>query len=244
MAGGNGTKRKAHEVVAIRLRQRIVSGELKAGDRLPPEDELTAQFGIARTTLREALRVLESQGLIAIRRGRGGGPEVTHPDLRPAATALAVSLQLQHTTIGDLDAARRMIEPQIAGLLARKQDPADIAAIEAVIDQADDAAEHDDAARFGVHAAAMHETLMECSGNNTMATLSRLLHEVVEEYYTRSMAAADQTSMRRAVRSYRKLLKLIRAGDTEGAITHWEAQMLYTVSGHDGTSEITLAAGS
>ena len=70
---------KAHERVANILRDRIVTGELAAGDRLPPEDELTTQFGIARTTLREALRVLESQGLLLIRRGRGGGPVVTHP---------------------------------------------------------------------------------------------------------------------------------------------------------------------
>ena len=81
--------RKTHEVVAGQLRDRILSGELQVGDRLPPEDELTEVFGVARTTLREALRVLESQGLITIRRGRGGGPVVTHPSLEPAAMALA-----------------------------------------------------------------------------------------------------------------------------------------------------------
>ena len=96
--------KKAHEVVADQIRQRIVAGELVEGQRLPPEDDLTAQFGVARTTLREALRVLESQGLLAIRRGRGGGPVVTHPDLEPISMALATVLQLQATTVGDLDA--------------------------------------------------------------------------------------------------------------------------------------------
>ena len=94
------TKRaqKTHEVIADRIREKIVNGTLKAGDLLPAEDELTLEMGVARTTLREALRVLESQGLIAIRRGRGGGPVVTHPNLDPIATALAVSLQLQTWT--------------------------------------------------------------------------------------------------------------------------------------------------
>ena len=128
--------RKTHEIVADALRQRIVNGSLQAGDRLPPEDELTAEFGVARTTLREGLRVLESQGLLSIRRGRGGGPVVTHPDLEPISMALAVMLQLQNTTIGDLDAARRLIEPQIAGQLARSHDDADLAALEAAIDRA------------------------------------------------------------------------------------------------------------
>ena len=75
--------KKTHELVADKIRRQIVAGDLAEGERLPPEDDLTAQFGVARTTLREALRVLESQGLLAIRRGRGGGPVVTHPDLEP-----------------------------------------------------------------------------------------------------------------------------------------------------------------
>ena len=63
---------KTHEVVAQRLRREIVTGRLAVGQRLPPEEELTATFGIARTTLREALRVLESQGLIEATRRRIG----------------------------------------------------------------------------------------------------------------------------------------------------------------------------
>ena len=149
--GRNGTNdgRKTHAVVADRIRRRIVSGELAEGQRLPPEEELTAQFGVARTTLREALRVLESQGLIEIRRGRGGGPTVTHPDLGPVSTALATSLQLQGTTLGDLDAARRLIETEVAGRLAAEHTDRDLAALQAAIDQAAGAAERSDSLAFG-----------------------------------------------------------------------------------------------
>ncbi|MGD9701009.1 MAG: FadR/GntR family transcriptional regulator [Acidimicrobiia bacterium] len=236
--------KKTHEIIADQLRQQIVSGELQEGQRLPPEDELTTQFGIARTTLREALRVLESQGLIAIRRGRGGGPIVTHPNLEPISTALAVSLQLQHTSVSDLDAARRMLEPQIAGQLARSHDDADLSALEAAIDHAADAAERDDAMAFGLAAARVHETLVERSGNKTLATLSRLLQSMVVAYYARSIDTVDQTLMRRAVRSYRKLLVLIREGDDAAAITHWQALMSYTIGGHDPDEPITIGAGS
>lgn len=235
--------KKAHEVVADRLRQRIVSGELPKGARLPPEEELTEQFGIARTTLREALRVLESQGLIAIKRGRGGGPVVTHPSLEPIAMALAVALQLQQTTVADLDAARRMIEPQIAGQLARSHDDADLAALEAAIEAASQAAEDDDGAAFGPAAARVHTTLVERSGNRTLATLSHLLHNMVLAYYAGSMDRVDQELMRRAVRSYRRLVKFIRAGDEAAAISHWEATMRYTISGRDPRELVTIAAG-
>jgi len=236
--------RKTHELVAVQLRDRILSGELKVGDRLPPEDELTEVFGIARTTLREALRVLESQGLITIRRGRGGGPVVTHPSLEPAAMALAVSLQLQEATHGDLDAARRMIEPQVAGELARRHRADDLKALDRAIELADAAAQANDVEAFGFAAANFHETLMERSHNVTITTISMLLHEMVGAFYTQSSAGADQRAMRRAVRSYRKLVDLIRAGDVDGAVAHWHAQMAYTISSGDPSARLSIALGS
>jgi GntR family transcriptional repressor for pyruvate dehydrogenase complex len=234
--------KKAHEVVADTLRQQIVSGELGEGQRLPPEDELTEQFGIARTTLREALRVLESQGLLSIKRGRGGGPVVTHPSLEPIAMSLAASLQLQHTTVGDLDAARQLIEPQIAGLLARKRDPDDMKALSAAIDLAADAAEADDGRAFGIAATHVHTTLVERSGNRTIATLTGLLHNLLLAYYLDSMDRVDQALMRRAVRGYRGLVVHIENGDADAAIAHWQATMRYTVSGRDTAQLVTIAA--
>jgi GntR family transcriptional regulator, transcriptional repressor for pyruvate dehydrogenase complex len=236
--------KKTHELVSDQLRQRIVNGELTEGQRLPPEDELTTQFGVARTTLREALRVLESQGLIAIRRGRGGGPVVTHPNLEPIAMALAVTLQLNGTTIGDLDAARQMIEPQIAGQLAKQHDDSDIAALEAAIDLAADAAERNDGQAFGLAAASVHETLVERSGNRTLATLTNLLHNMVRAYYAKNMYRVDQALMQRAVRGYRKLVGLIRDGDADAAIAHWHATMNYTISSRDPDEPVTIASGA
>jgi GntR family transcriptional regulator, transcriptional repressor for pyruvate dehydrogenase complex len=235
--------RKTHEVVAGQLRDRILSGELKVGDRLPPEDELTEVFGIARTTLREALRVLESQGLITIRRGRGGGPAVTHPSLEPAALALAMALQPQQTTQGDLDAARRMIEPQVAGELARRHRADDLRALEHAIDEADAAAQNGDPVAFGLAAANVHETLMERSRNTTLVTISKLLHELVGAFYSQSSAKADQRTMRRAIRSYRKLVELIRAGDVEGTVAHWNAQMDYTISTGEPDAKLRIPPG-
>ncbi|MEI8241045.1 MAG: GntR family transcriptional regulator, partial [Actinomycetota bacterium] len=89
MAAGaaEGQPHKTGEAVAAFLRRRIVRGELPVGTKLPTEEELTERFGIARTTLREALRVLESQGLIHIKRGRGGGGTVTLAGSAPAITA-------------------------------------------------------------------------------------------------------------------------------------------------------------
>jgi GntR family transcriptional regulator, transcriptional repressor for pyruvate dehydrogenase complex len=224
---------KTHEVVAQRLRREIVTGRLAIGERLPPEEELTATFGIARTTLREALRVLESQGLIEIRRGRGGGPTVTKPDLAPVASGLAMSLQLEGATFADLDEARQLIEPQVAGRLARTRTVNDLKRINAAIDEAAEAAELSDPTKFGNAVVTVHETLMECSGNVTLSTLSRILHDLVTVYYRSGAGKADLPTRRRAVRSYRKLAQLIEDRDATGAEDHWRRQLRYTISGYD-----------
>ncbi len=234
-------RRKAHEVVADEIRQQIVEGVLVEGQRLPPEDDLTVQYGVARTTLREALRVLESQGLLEIRRGRGGGPVVTHPDLDPISMALAVVLQLQGTTVGDLDAARQMIEPEIAGQLALMHDEIDLSALITAIDVAAEAADRADGPAFGLAAVEVHEALVESAGNTTLATLTRLLQAMLRAYYASGMDVIDSALMQRAVRGYRKLIRLIDDGDAAGATAHWRATMQYTISAHDPNERVTIS---
>ena len=194
--------------------------------------------------MREALRVLESQGLITVRRGRGGGPVVTHPDLEPISMALGVVLQLQGTTVGDLDAARQMIEPQIAGQLALQHDTVDLTLLTEAIDVASEAADRGDGLAFGLAAVEVHEALVESSGNHTLATLTKLLQSMLRVYYTRRMDVIDPELMRRAVRGYRKLLRLIAEGDEAGATAHWQATMEYTSGGRDPDEPVTIAAGS
>jgi len=227
-AGAPLRARKTGEVIADRLRRQIVRGDLQVGDRLPSEEELTAHFGIARTTLREALRILESQQLIEIRRGRGGGPVVTMPAVQSLALGMAVLLQMSATTVGDLDRARAMIEPQLAGELARSHGPDDLAALEAAVNAAAVAARNEDRLAFAAAVTQLHETIMERAGNTTMAVFSRLLHELVEHYYLDSAASADPPTMQRAVRSYRKFVKLVESGDAATAEDHWRKQMAYT----------------
>jgi DNA-binding FadR family transcriptional regulator len=231
---------KAHEVVADEIRQRIVRGELAEGERLPPEDELTTQFGVARTTLREALRVLESQGLISVKRGRSGGPVVTHPDLAPISMALGVALQLKGTTIGDLDDARQLIEPELARRLAKDHSEEDLAVLEAAIDRAEEAAQRGDGMAFGFAAVDVHAALVESAGNQTLATLTGLLQSMLREYYTRRMDEVEQELMMRALRSYQKLLRLIRAGDADGAADLWRATMQYTIGARDRSAPVKV----
>ncbi|MGH9135566.1 MAG: FadR/GntR family transcriptional regulator [Acidimicrobiales bacterium] len=216
---------KTGEAIASSIRHRVATGDLKVGDRLPTEEELTESLGIARTTLREALRILESQGLIAIKRGRGGGATVTMPDVNRLAEPLAVMLQLRATRVIDLDEARFLIEPQLAAWLAKSHSEEDLAALRDVVADASRAADNCDHDAFGDAAARLHATIIERSGNNTLSLISQLLHRLVVDRYISGARDSDQALMRRAVRSYWKLVALIADGEADQARDHWQKQM-------------------
>lgn len=231
MAAGaaEGRKHKTGEAVAALLRHRIVRGELPVGTKLPTEEELTEQFGIARTTLREALRVLESQGLIHIKRGRGGGGTVTMPDLSRLSESFAGALQMRATTFADLDSARLLIEPELAAWLATAHDADDLALLQDAGEAARTAAEQNDQAAFAIAASRFHTLLLERGRNTTLSLFSQLLHQLVESRYALGARYASQELMQRAARSYTKLISLIEAGDAGGARRHWQQQMTYMI---------------
>jgi len=231
---------KAAELVAMHFRQRIARGDLIPGDRLPPEDELMRSFGVARTTLREGLRILESEGFLSVQRGRSGGPRITEPSIDRLAQALALHLQLEHTKVRDLDQARQLIEPWLAARLAERCTRQDLGALEDAIVQAEDAAARDDREAFAIAATAVHETIAERGGNQTLALVARMLHELVAEYYRRAASSSAPADMQRATRSYRKLHKLVAAGDVEGARDHWEKQMTATMSRRDPQERLNV----
>ena len=99
MTNAPAKRPKAAENVAAELRRQIVTGRLKPGDKLHPENVLQAEFAISRPTMREALRILESESLISISRGKLGGARVIEIDLGAAANQVGVYLQIAGTTL-------------------------------------------------------------------------------------------------------------------------------------------------
>ncbi|MFH1057577.1 MAG: FadR/GntR family transcriptional regulator [Pseudomonadota bacterium] len=110
-------KKAALEIIG-QIRQAILTGQLLPGDRLPPEKDLIVSFGVSKNTMREALRVLEVMGFLAIRQGPGGGAEVMAPDMQTTQDSIVNFLHFQNTSITDLSEARRVVEPYLARLAA------------------------------------------------------------------------------------------------------------------------------
>ena len=220
---------KTHEAVADTLRRQIVLGRFKVGDRLPTEEDLTEQFRVARTTLREALRVLESQGLIEIRRGRNGGPVVTQPPAGATSESLALLLQMKATTIGEIDQVRHLVESQIVRDLTRSRNKDDIASLRAIIEDAQEATRSEDHDAFAEHVRLFNMALMSRNKNRALTTTAQVLRELIVDYLNAFSFRATAPMMRKACRSYTRLVDLIEDGDAEAAEAHWRALKSVTI---------------
>jgi GntR family transcriptional regulator, transcriptional repressor for pyruvate dehydrogenase complex len=220
--------REKPQRIADEIRGLIVSGELSEGDSLGREPELVERFGVSRPSLREALRILEAEGLITVVRGVYGGVVVHEPDERLTARTASLVLRARNVSLADVFEARALLEPlaarAIAGQRRRKAVVAELAALvdgeEAVIDDPD---------RFGEANAAFHERLVALGGNRTLGIVTEMLNEIV----VRSVAAVSRAgdvvgslaTRRRDLRSQRRLLELMAAGDAAGAEEHWRDHM-------------------
>lgn len=122
---------KASDVLVNELRERILRGELPEGTALPPERELVVQTKMSRTTVREALRILEVQGLVRIRAGRAGGAFVQRPGRESVASSVTLLIRGRHIRLAAVLETREAIEPICAQLAATHRTDEDIAALKA-----------------------------------------------------------------------------------------------------------------
>ncbi len=220
---------KAAETVADELRRQIVTGRLKPGDKLHPENVLQIEFAISRPTMREALRLLESEGLITISRGKHGGARVIAVDLGTAASQVGVYLQIMGTTLQDVWLARTIIEPPAAGLLAASRSPAAFAELEANIIAAREASQAD-LIRYADLTAEFSMLITRHCGNKTIHLLASLIYDIIrrqhEHVTERTLAKTSVDRLRQEnIRSREMALELMRRGTPAAAESFWRAHL-------------------
>jgi DNA-binding FadR family transcriptional regulator len=220
--------REKPQQIADELRQLIVNGELSEGDSLGHEPDLVERFGVSRPSLREALRILEAEGLITVRRGVLGGVVVHEPDERMTARTAALVLQSRNVSLADVYEARRHLELLAVRLVTSSRGHRSAAGqLGRLIDEQEAAIEDPEA--FGQTNAHFHERVVELTGNQTLAITAEMLNEVVARAVTEvSQAEPGQESIatrRRGIRSQRRLVELIEAGEPGPAEEHWSKHM-------------------
>lgn len=203
--------RRGFEVILDRLEAALWSGELSVGDRLPGERELAAGFGVSRTSVREALRVLEALGLVEVKRGNEGVTLRNEPG-DAFADLLRLHLALGHYEARSVVQFRTILESWAAAQAAETADEAVFLRLSAIVDRMDD----DSLELLSFHAldVAFHETLIEFSGNGLAALALRGCRTVNRQAMLDGLATGEWAqTLTELHHEHQELIDAIRSRD-------------------------------
>ncbi len=182
IAPTSGARAPAYQELARLLRDQILAGELRPGDRLPIEPELCRLHGVSRSTVREALRVLASQNLVTTTRGVSGGSFVAYPNPEQISGYLEVSLRLlaqaDDLTIAQLAEARDLLEVPAAGLAAVRRSESQLEELRRTLFEAREVTR----AKAVELNKAFHSILMRSTGSPLVEVLIRPVFEVIYDH--------------------------------------------------------------
>jgi GntR family transcriptional regulator, transcriptional repressor for pyruvate dehydrogenase complex len=196
---------RVNQLIVRAIQEQIRSGELKPGDRLPPERHLAGIFGASRGSVREALRILELSGLVYSRHGEGNFVADTLPVA--AARTLVEFLERQRVSLLDLSEARKLFEPYLASLAAARATPDDLEELRrAAEDEDKNLREGSTQAAFRADRA-FHQAVAAATRNDALVTLHSYLSDLVaggrrealENDVRRAQSAVDHRRVYRAI---------------------------------------------
>ena len=237
------------EIVASRLRDDILSGRLKEGDILPSQESLFTEFGVGPPALREAIHILEVDGLVSVRRGNMGGAVVHLPSAERTAHMISMVLQSRSSTPADVSGALMHLEPICAGMCAARKDRMTevVPYLQAEINCQE--RQFEDTAQYVGNARRFHEALVSRCGNEPMILLIGSL-ELIWSAHESSVWGDDggpmqHKTMRAALHDHQRLLDAIRDGNADRAVRlaqdHLDAARRNTLAfGRDKTIEAKL----
>jgi len=204
-------KPKTATLIAKAIAREIHRRGLAPGDKLIAEQKMVERYAVARSSLREALRFLELQGVLRLKSGPGGGPVVEMPDAHHLASTLALLLQFVGAPFRAIIETRLVIEPGIAALAAIHAVPADLAAIRACLQtmQAQVGAD----AVFLEENRRFHDLIAFASGNPVFRFLLPALHWISDG----SGISYSDSERRRILRALREIAEAIETREPERA---------------------------
>jgi len=192
------------------IRRMILAGELRAGDRLPPENDLSAQLNVSRSSLRETVRALALLGVLATRQGDGTYVTSLEPDVLLEATAFVVDL-MPETLDHELLQVRRILEPAATEIAASRITDLQLADLHACMQQIESATSMEERFEADVR---FHNLIVEASGNRTLASLNRSMSSRTLRLQ-RWRAATEPSVFARASAEHQAIYQALVARDGE-----------------------------
>jgi GntR family transcriptional regulator, transcriptional repressor for pyruvate dehydrogenase complex len=246
------SSRRTAEIVADELRRQIIEGELSDGDLLPRQEVLVSQFNVSLVSLREALRILETEGLVSVRRGNRGGAIVHAPAKASAAYMLGLLLQRDEVQLGDLGTALQELEPTCADLAARRTDRGETL-VPKLRELNESMAEHiEDIPKFAELGGQFHDEVIKGCANHTVIAVVGSLEALFNghlNWWAQERAARGQIpsmpQRRNTLTAHTKITDAIEAGDGERArklaARHLSTTQTYLSAGHLGQRIVALS---
>jgi len=203
------TPSRIYQDVVEQIQRAILDGRFKPGDKLPPQRTLMEMFATSRASIREALRVLEQKGLIAVKLGVNGGAVVQTADTAPVADVLTLLMQRQQVSVDHLAEFRLSVEGDVAALAAERAGAADISRLREMLQQAASHLKAWPAQRpeFMQMDIRLHVALAEIAGNPVFVAVLRMVHETLLGLYERFMVHRREI----LEENYRDLCALVEA---------------------------------
>ena len=205
--------KKTAILVAQRIVDEIVDQDLQPGAPLLPERVMLPRYEVARGTLRESLRILETYGLITIKTGPGGGPVVANAGSRPLASVIALVLQMSRTSFRSIVDARLQLEPLLAREAAGRREDDDLLALQTSIDEM--RAHIDDGGEFLHQNHIFHSAVAKAAKNPVLFNMVASLNWIQDG----TAVGIDYVPETRdaIVSAHRRIYLALEAGDAEMA---------------------------
>ena len=204
-------RRRLHEEIVQQIRELVRDGSLKHGDRLPPEREMAERLEVSRSSLREAIRVLELQGMVVSR--PGAGTFINTGQLDAMASVIASCLLGSQQTVQDVFEMRRLLEPGIAALAAERATEEDIGHMEAALEEQKTQIQRGESGVEGD--TAFHFALAQATYNAALIKVVMAVSDTLRQSRDRSLQTNGRAQ--RSLTSHCDMLELVRAHDCEGA---------------------------
>ena len=221
--------RKLPEQIADKLREMIIQENMQTGSKLPAEAELMARFGVSRSTVREAVKILQTERIVDIRQGQGTFL-CAMPGL--ADDPLGLRFADQQELIAKLLETRLLIEPNVAALAAQRRQEQHLQEMKALLDKMDNAYLHGE--NYTPYDAQFHSVIADCTGNEVMKRLLPTIHESIRAGYRHTRGV--EGSYQRASQCHLELYRAISEGDSDRARLAAQRHMVQTM--HDSGIEV------
>jgi DNA-binding FadR family transcriptional regulator len=206
---------RVSDEILRQIREAVLGGTFQAGDRLPNERALAEQFAASRTSVREALRGLEQEGVIYIKKGVQGGVFVADADHRMVSRPFQTLLQLRKVSMHNIAEARLIFEPEAARLAAERATDEDLRELEEVIEKMNRVVEAGEPQSS--YDLKFHKLVARAAGNPILLMLAEAMLEVASQVITDLHPSLDV--LRNVVKRHKQVFEAIKNRDSELAFT-------------------------